>query len=585
MAFVAEYPHGAELMLVPATGGGERPLPCEPALAHSVAGSFDWLHDGSGLVYAGADGRLHSLDLTSFSCRPLTRSPDALAALAVSPRGDEVAYVVGSRHVVAVATTGAGGQWPRQVSTGQGFALDPAWSPDGLWLAWHEWEAGTMPWYSSRIVVRRANGSAPARTVDGGDGVAVGQPLFAPDGSMLSYICDRSGWMNLWAVDARHLDQDSALHPCPLIEEPYEHAAPAWKPAQRSYCWSGADGALAFWRNDRGWGRLAARDASGANRELVPVSLTGLCGKRGKVVGVAEGPALAPTIQVVDGKGGVTTLAYGAPAGVEQSGAEPELVEWKSDGATIPARLYRADELGEDAPPLLVWLHGGPTDQTLATLNPRLCYFLDRGWSVLVPDARGSTGWGRAHLDALNGRWGQADVADVAGGVRAAAGRGWGDPARVAVYGGSAGGFLTVLFMALHPELVAAGVALFPVSHLLDLETPPWEYQERYLEQLLGTLPEHHAAFAERSPLSHAAEVRAPLLVLHGEEDTIVPAWHSKMLADAMRAAGGIVERHVYADQPHNWTRGPALADELERVESFLRRHVLHVRAHPGAGS
>src|SRR5439155_5341004 len=141
--------------------------------------------------------------------------------------------------------------------------------------------------------------------------------------------------------------------------------------------------------------------------------------------------------------------------------AEHGPVAWRTgEGATVFGLLYRPAESAtrSDPPPLIVWIHGGPTSQTQVAWNNRLPFFLDRGWAVLFPDHRGSTGHGRAYAQAMAGRWGDLDVSDCAAGMRAAAADGWGDPRRMVVMGGSAGGFTVLNLMAHHPELCAAGI-------------------------------------------------------------------------------------------------------------------------------
>src|SRR5690606_16725143 len=146
-----------------------------------------------------------------------------------------------------------------------------------------------------------------------------------------------------------------------------------------------------------------------------------------------------PQITVIDPVTGARrVVARGAPAGVETEAVEPERVRWESGGATIPGLLYRPPAPA-DPPPLLVDVHGGPTGQARAAWDGEIAVLVARGWAVLRPDYRGSTGHGRTHRRALDGGWGEVDVEDVAAGIRAAAGEGWCDPDRVAVAGGSAG--------------------------------------------------------------------------------------------------------------------------------------------------
>jgi dipeptidyl aminopeptidase/acylaminoacyl peptidase len=213
--------------------------------------------------------------------------------------------------------------------------------------------------------------------------------------------------------------------------------------------------------------------------------------------------------------------------------------------------------------------------------NPRIAYWVDAGWAVLVPDHRGSTGHGRDHVQAMAGRWGELDVADVAAGLREAGARGWGDGRRLVVMGGSAGGFTVLNVLAAHPELCAAGVDLYGVADLFDLDETTHRFEAHYLHSLVGPLPEAADAYRERSPVNRAGSISAPLLILQGSDDAVVPPAQSSAIAERLRALGRTVELHLYEGEGHGWGRPETVVDELERTSSFLRRHVLRWRA-PG---
>ena len=251
---------------------------------------------------------------------------------------------------------------------------------------------------------------------------------------------------------------------------------------------------------------------------------------------------------------------------------------WRSANATVHGLLYRPREsaLGPDtAPPMLVLVHGGPSDQATVGWQPRVAYFVDRGWAVLRPDHRGSTGFGREYVQALRGRWGELDVVDTASGIRAAAKRGWCDPERVAIMGGSAGGLTTLLVCALHGSLVQAGVSLFGVTNLFDLAETTHRLESRYIDWLVGELPAAAERYREHSPVTHAAAIKVPMLVLQGDADNVVPPAQAQLVVDAVRGGGGTVDHHVYAGEGHGWSRPETMTDELERVEAFLDRWVL----------
>ncbi len=237
--------------------------------------------------------------------------------------------------------------------------------------------------------------------------------------------------------------------------------------------------------------------------------------------------------------------------------------------------LWRGADATDAAPPLLVDVHGGPTGQATVTWNAGPQYYASRGWAVLAPNGRGSTGYGRAYTQALAGAWGELDVADVAAGIRYAAANGWCDPTRVAVTGGSAGALTLLLLGAHHDGLVRAAVSRYGVTDLLNLAETTHRFESRYLDHLVGGLPEAADRYRDRSPVTHAAAIRVPVLVLHGDTDPVVPLAQAEQLIGAIRAAGGTIETRVYEGEGHGWTQPDTIADVYKRTESFLRRTVL----------
>jgi dipeptidyl aminopeptidase/acylaminoacyl peptidase len=579
LAFVAAEGGSARLVLVDADGGPEVVLSSDPAPVGPRTlggGAFDWAPDGSALAYAGG-GRRGGL-----WWQPVTGGPPrclvdggSVAAPAVSPDGTRVAYGVGDRDVAVVAVDGA---WPVRLTRGADFAMDPAWSADGTTVAWLEWDVPDMPWDGSRIVVAPADGSGEPTTVAGGAGVQVQQPRFSPDGRALAFLSDAGGWLNL-------VVRDLATAAERVLDEAHEHGGPTWGPGQRTFAWAPGSDALAVCRNETGFGSLQVWDpADGSLRRLGRAVHGGVSWQGDRVTAVRTGGVTPAQVVVYEGPGLADrrTVARGPLAGWEALGLpEPELVTWAADdGTELHGRLYRPMGTPEgDPPPLLTWVHGGPTDQWGIEFRPRLAYWMDRGWAVLVPDHRGSTGHGRAYTQAMAGRWGELDVADVAAAVRVVGERGWGDPRRVVAMGGSAGGFTVLNLLATHPALFAAGVDLYGVTDLFALSEVPHRYEAHYLHSLVGPLPERAEAYRDRSPVNRADAIVAPLLILQGSDDPVVPPAQSAALAARLTQLGRTVESHVYEGEGHGWGRAETVIDELQRTESFLRRHVLRWRA------
>lgn len=609
VAFVATAQGQATLVVVPVGGGPEVVVtsdPAPPPTSSYGGGTFDWAPASDALVYVGTDRLLYWQPLVGGPPRQVVGDGPVFAP-AVSPDGRRVAYVRQGRHV-AVASLVEGGPWPLRLSAAPDFAFDPAWSPDGRLVAWHEWDVPAMPWDDSHIMVAPSDGAGTPAAVPVGGPSAAAQPRFSPDGTTLAFLCDARGWLNVWQCRS---DGDQ---PAVLLAEEAEHGDASWGPGQRSFAWSPDGRHVAFCRNEGGFGRLCVASFPGdAVRELdrgVYRSLTWvgdhIAGLRSGartpdqiVVLAPEAAGAARAAGAATAPGAATTgvgeadelrrptvarhiLARGPVAGFEAQGlVEPEPVTWESDdvaglGTTVHGRLYRAR--GDQEGPLLVWIHGGPTSQDQVTFDARVAFYCDRGASVLQVDHRGSTGWGRAYAQAMQREWGRLDVADAAAGMRAAGERGWGDPSRMVPIGSSAGGMTVLLLLATHPELCAAGVDRYGVTDLFDLDETTHRFEGHYLRSLVGELPDASNEYRQRSPITQAAAIAAPLLVLQGSADNVVPRAQSDALVAAVRAAGGTVEYHVYDGEGHGWSRAEVVVDELERTWAFLRRFVLRRR-------
>jgi dipeptidyl aminopeptidase/acylaminoacyl peptidase len=559
--------------LVVASTDGSLP-PTVATAACALGGGWCWASDDELVIVAG-DGRLVVLAPDGTQLRVLHRGGHALAP-AVSSRG-EVAFSIERADTCDIATVPLDGStWPVRVSHAD-YAWDPAWSPDGSMLAWHEWDLPDMPWDASRVMVRFADGTV--RTIAGGDAVAASQPRFSPDGSRLAFISDADGWPVLWVADVDALagiGADGAPNIRSVMAERNEHAEPAWGPGQRSFAWSPDGTELAWCRNENGFGRLViSTPGSRSARELSRGWHRSLDWGAGGIACIRSGAVTTPQVVVLAANGsGRRLIARGAVGGFEASGlVEPKAVKWKSGSATVNGLLWRASGPGPN--PMIVMVHGGPTGQSLADWTPQVQAFVQRGWSVLQPDYRGSTGHGRAYTQALAGRWGDRDVTDTGAAIRHAVKEGWADASRIAVVGGSAGGMTALLVAAQYPDLVQAVVARYPVCDLVELALTTHRFESTYHLRLVGPLPAAADVYRDRSPLSRAAEIRVPVLLLHGDKDTSVPVVQSEMMADALRAAGVPVERRVYEGEGHGWRRAATIADDFERVHAFLTRRVL----------
>ena len=567
--------------VVVAADGGERPprvvtadFAVTPAGAYG-GGGFCWITDDL-LAVAGADGTLAVVAATGGVVRIVSTEGQALAP-AAGPDGTMIAFSVERDDSCDIAVVPVdGSEWPRRISHAD-YAWDAAWSADGRTLAWHEWDLDEMSWDASRIAICALESDATPTIVAGGPTEAVGQPRFSPDGRHLAWVSDKTGVANLWIANA---DGTAAK---PFVPEADEHAEPAWGPGQRTYAWSPEGDALAWCRNEQGFGRLVAKSLTGRGkpRELAKAWHNGLAWSPRGIVAVRSGARTPSAVVVTDAAtGDRREIARGPVAGFEAAGlVEPEPVTWKSGRATVHGLLYRphTSALGEGTPPpLYVHIHGGPTSQVLAEWNPRIAFWVARGWAVLAPNYRGSTGYGREYAQGLREQWGVVDVEDTAAGIRHAIKSEWCDPTRVVVLGGSAGGMTVLLLCALHADVVRAGVSIFGVTDLFELARTTHRFESRYLDALIGRLPDDADRYRDRSPITHAREITVPVLVLQGDEDRSVPKPQADAMVAAMRAAGAPVEYNVYAGEGHGFRKLENVIDEFERAEAFLTKWVLN---------
>ncbi|MDQ3855893.1 MAG: S9 family peptidase, partial [Chloroflexota bacterium] len=273
--------------------------------------------------------------------------------------------------------------------------------------------------------------------------------------------------------------------------------------------------------------------------------------------------------------GAARQVTFTSRAGIpSEELVEPRLVRFQSfDGLEIPAFLYLPH--GAEPPmPVVIHVHGGPESQALPVLNPTIQYLAHRGYSVLAPNVRGSTGYGKAytHLDDVRKR--MDSVADLQAAVRWLVESGTGDPERIAVMGGSYGGFMTLAAITTYPELWAAAVDTVGIANFVTFleHTGPWRRKLREAEY--GSL-EHDREFLEEiSPLRHVDRITAPLLVIHGANDPRVPVGEAEQIVQSLEARGQTVEYLRYEDEGHGLVKLHNRISAAERTAAFLDRHL-----------
>jgi dipeptidyl aminopeptidase/acylaminoacyl peptidase len=457
---------------------------------------------------------------------------------------------------------------------GPDFVASPRLSPDGGRLAWLEWDHPDMPWDATRMRVApiEPDGALGASALAaGGPDESVVQPEWAPDGT-LHLMSDRSGWWNLYRlVDGPRLE--------PLAPMEAEFADPSWIFDRSSYGFL-ADGTIIAASRMGGHDHLF-HIAPGELIGEVEIPFTELDGLRVGPHGVVA-LAGAPTDPWVVARFDPETLAV---AGVLRRASsvtldlatisQPEPIEFPTTGDRTAQALYypptNPDFAGPDGerPPLIVLAHGGPTSNTLTTLELSRQFMTSRGIAVVDVDYGGSTGYGREYRRRLDGQWGVVDVDDCIAAAHFLVERGDVDPDRLVIEGGSAGGYTTLAALAFRDGF-AAGISHYGVGDLEMLELKTHKFESQYAHRLLAPYPEAAALFRQRSPIHAAGDISSPVLLLQGLDDRVVPPSQAETMGAALAANGIPCAYLAFEGEGHGFRGAHAIRRTLEARLSFL---------------
>ncbi|MCX5386562.1 prolyl oligopeptidase family serine peptidase [Streptomyces sp. NBC_00083] len=536
-----------------------------------------------------ADQRLYAYEPdTAGAPRPLTPlSPVGQGLRWVDPRIDlergEVRCVVEEftgdaptdvrRLIVAVPLDGSAAEHRasvRELSDGRHrFVTGPALSPDGRRAAWIAWDHPRMPWDGTELVLADVadDGSLhAARTVAGGVEESVAQAEWDAEGRLL-FTSDRDGWWNLYRGDPE-TGRTTAL--CPREEE---FAGPLWQVGRRWF--QPLDSGLIAVVHGKGATTLGILDPRSG--ELVdtagPWTQWGatLAAHGSRVIGVAASPRSgAELVELDTATGRARAIGCGHTDRVDPAYYPEPLIRTFTgpDGRDVHAHVYPPHNPDHTAPagelpPYVVWVHGGPTSNVRLVLDMETAYFTSRGIGVVKVDYGGSTGYGRAYRNRLRGQWGIVDVEDCAAVARALADEGTADPRRIAIRGGSAGGWTTAASLAT-TDVYACGAISYPVLDLTSWLGVTHDFESQYLESLVGPYAELPGRYRERSPGGQADRVTAPFLLLQGLDDAICPPVQCEEFLEKM-AGRGIPHAYLtFEGEGHGFRRADTMIRALE---------------------
>lgn len=580
----------------------ESVLPDVRTRVHEYGGRAYAVHEGVVVFSHAKDDRVYRYDLNNPSdgIIPLTELSDRRYGDFEIAEVRGIVYAVCEDHtvegepenyLVSIPLDGSGARDSsliHRIFEGTDFVMAPTLSTDGTKLAWVTWNHPQMPWTQSQLHVASVDFDGEIiekMTLVDEEGVAVYEPRWTLTGDLI-HVDDSNGWANLYRTEGFEWRENEGvnewmnrlrtrrLHPS---ERAFSH--PHWQLGLHSYDNLDEEHLICSWTEEAFWhvgtvrldnGQLEAWDV-----DWWPVGNVAADG--GRVVMLADSATETPAIVEIQ-RGEVQILRSSTWTDLpEDLVSKAEAIDWPtSDGEEAHGFFYAPSnpefEGPEDElPPLIVMVHGGPTSAARPGLSLFKQFWTSRGFAILDVNHRGSTGWGRPFRERLNGNWGVMDVNDAADGVRFLVKEGKIDSNRVAIRGGSAGGFTTLSALATS-DVFTAGTSLYGIADLKKLAAETHKFESRYLGRMLGAQGPDDPVWEERSPITKVENIKAPLLLLQGSEDKVVPQSQAELIKDALEKEGKTVELKVYEGEGHGFVKGENIRDSIETELDFYRK-------------
>ena len=541
--------------------------------AYAVSGDHVWFSNFE-------DGRVYMQTGTAAPVPLTAECPARFADLTVD-RGRQRLLAVRETHddgappvndLVAISVDDGS---VRTIASGHDFFAAPAPSPDGRHLAWLAWDQPDMPWDAAALWLaeldRDGVPGTPVR-VAGGSGRSAFQPAWAPDGALWC-VTDPEGWWNLYRW------HDGELRCMHRTER--EFGKPLWQLGTTTFGFDGNGCVVCTWRSGGAW-RLGRLESSGAMTEVPSpwTSIDSLVVDGSTAAFIGGAPDRSASVVSLDLRSGETRVHRSSSAiSIDESLlSRPVALGWPTgDGSEIahgyyyPPRneSYRAP--AGETPPLVVMSHGGPTGATSDALNPATQFWTSRGFAVLDVDYRGSTGYGRAYRERLYGEWGVVDVEDCVAGALHLAETGRADRRRLAIRGGSAGGYTTLAALTFH-DAFRAGASYYGISDLEVLAADTHKFEARYLDRLVGEWPADRDIYRARSPLHQASRLGCPIIFFQGLDDRVVPPNQAELMVDALDRQGLPVACLMFEGEGHGFRGADTIRRCLEAELLFYAR-------------
>ncbi|TMC66946.1 MAG: S9 family peptidase [Chloroflexota bacterium] len=451
---------------------------------------------------------------------------------------------------------------------GNDFYSTPRLSPSGSHLAWLTWNHPNMPWDGTELWVAALTDDGAVvtpRKVAGGERESIFQPTWSPEG-VLYFVSDRTNWWNLYRWQGQDIE--------PVVQLPAELGHTAWLFGMSTYAFESERRIVCQVRSN-GLARLAVVDSETGRLENVETPYSAFSpyvrAHAGKAVTIAGSPLEPLSLVAVDlANGKVEVLRRSADLPVSPAYLSvPETIEFPTEGGVTAHAFYYPpvnpdyEAPAGERPPLIVYVHGGPTGSVSNALDLGDQYWTSRGFGFLVVNYGGSSGFGRDYRQRLNGQWGVVDVDDSVNGARYVVDRGLADGNRVAITGGSAGGY-TVLRALTSTHYFKAGASHFGISDLEVFHSDTHKFESMYDQGLIGRWPEERHIYRERSAIHFLDRITAPVILFQGLEDKIVPPNQAELIVAALRKKGLPVAYIPFEGEQHGFRIAKNIKRSLE---------------------
>jgi dipeptidyl aminopeptidase/acylaminoacyl peptidase len=451
------------------------------------------------------------------------------------------------------------------IVSGNDFYSSPRLSPDGSRLAWLTWNHPNMPWDGTELWVGKLSEDGVVtekEKIAGGIDESIFQPEWSPDG-VLYFASDCSGWWNLYRRRENKIE--------PLCPMEAEFGQPQWVFSTVLYGFESTGRTVCTYaKNDRD--HLATLDTTRKALDTIDLPFTTIsqvCVGGDCVVFIGASATDSTSIVLLNLITRRFEVLRRSREATVDAGylAEPRAIEFPTEGGLTahghfyPPRNRDYAGLADEKPPLLVMSHGGPTSSSSASLKYSIQYWTSRGVAVLDVNYGGSSGYGRAYRERLNGQWGIVDVDDCVNGARYLAERGEVDSNRLAIRGGSAGGYTTLCALTFR-DTFKAGASHYGISDLEALAKDTHKFESRYLDRLIGPYPDRRDLYIERSPIHFTDGLSCPMIIFQGLEDKVVPPNQAEKMVEAVRAKKLPVAYLTFEGEQHGFRK----AENIKRV-------------------